>query len=188
VVDVVRRLVEHRLPKLVVAVLQDTRRRPIRFVPVPVRKRQGCQLTCAVAWPRRDHHAGGRAAVADLAAADPGRSPGQARACRSWIYPRAPGFGPGGRARARPTSPATGSAPGPGPQRACWRGHDVRLRLTDGQRAVLGRRAHLIRLTKTGIAWNPRDEDCVACVLEIVEGERPSMRGTVYSVAPVDSA
>jgi hypothetical protein len=41
VVDVVRRLVEHRLPKLVVAVLQDTRRRPIRFVPVPVRKRQG---------------------------------------------------------------------------------------------------------------------------------------------------
>jgi hypothetical protein len=60
VVDVVRRLVEHRLPKLVVAVLQDTRRRPIRFVPVPVRKRQGCQLTCAVAWPRRDHHAGGR--------------------------------------------------------------------------------------------------------------------------------
>lgn len=120
VVDVVRRLVEHRLPKLVVAVLQDTRRRPIRFVPVPVRKRQGCQLTCAVAWPRRDHHAGGRAAVADLAAADPGRSPGQAIACRSWIYPRAPGFGPGGRARARPTSPATGSAPGPGPQQACW--------------------------------------------------------------------
>lgn len=67
-------------------------------------------------------------------------------------------------------------------------GHDIRLHLADEQRAVLGRRAHLIRPTKNGIAWNPRDEDCVACVLEIVESERPSLRGTVYSVAPVDSA
>jgi hypothetical protein len=44
---------------------------------------------------------------------------------------------------------------------------DVRRRLTDQRRAVLGARPNLIRLTKKGIAFNPQDEDCVACVIEV---------------------
>lgn len=59
---------------------------------------------------------------------------------------------------------------------------DVRSRLTDQRRAVLGARANLIRLTKNGIAFNPRDEDCVACVIEVVDSMQPHMAGTVFSV------
>jgi hypothetical protein len=48
---------------------------------------------------------------------------------------------------------------------------EVRRRLTGQRRAVLGARPNLIRLTKSGIAFNPRDEDCVACVIEVA-GQR----------------
>jgi hypothetical protein len=54
---------------------------------------------------------------------------------------------------------------------------DVRRRLTDRRRAVLGARPNLIRLTKNGIAFNPRDEDCVACVIEVACGNQPRMTG-----------
>jgi hypothetical protein len=65
---------------------------------------------------------------------------------------------------------------------------DVRRRLTDQRRAVLGARANLIRLTKNGIAFNPRDEDCVACVIEAAGGTQPRMTGTVLSVEPQELA
>jgi len=61
---------------------------------------------------------------------------------------------------------------------------DVRSRLTDQRRAALGARANLIRLTKNGIAFNPRDEDCVACVIEVAGSNQPRMTGTVFSVEP----
>jgi hypothetical protein len=61
---------------------------------------------------------------------------------------------------------------------------DVRRRLTDQRRAVLGARPNLIRLTKNGIAFNPRDEDCVACVIEVAGSKQPRMTGTVFSVEP----
>lgn len=54
---------------------------------------------------------------------------------------------------------------------------DVRRRLTDQRRAVLGARPNLIRLTKDDIAFNPRDEDCVACVVEVADGRQPRMTG-----------
>jgi hypothetical protein len=63
---------------------------------------------------------------------------------------------------------------------------DVRRRLKDERRAVLGPRRQLIRLTTNRIAWNPRDEDCVACVVEVADAARPRMTGTVYSVVPRD--
>jgi hypothetical protein len=59
---------------------------------------------------------------------------------------------------------------------------EVRRRLTDQRRAVLGARPNLIRLTKNGIAFNPRDEDCVACIIEVAGGNQPRMTGTVFSV------
>jgi hypothetical protein len=61
---------------------------------------------------------------------------------------------------------------------------DVRRRLTDQRRAVLGARPNLIRLTKNGIAFNPRDEDCVACVIEVAGSKQPRMTGTVFSIEP----
>ena len=66
---------------------------------------------------------------------------------------------------------------------------DVRRRLRDKHRAVLGLRRQLIRLTTNRIAWNPRDDDCVACVVEVVEvvaAAQPRMTGTVHSVVPRD--
>jgi hypothetical protein len=65
---------------------------------------------------------------------------------------------------------------------------DVRRRLADGRHAVLGARPQLIRPTAKGIAWNPRDEDCVACHLELAVGDQARMTGAVYSVVPCDSA
>jgi hypothetical protein len=61
---------------------------------------------------------------------------------------------------------------------------DVRSRLTDQRLAVLGARPSLIRLTKNDIAFNPRDEDCVACVIEVSDGDQPRMTGTVFSAQP----
>lgn len=61
---------------------------------------------------------------------------------------------------------------------------DVRRWLTDQRRAVLGARPNLIRLTKNGIVFNPRDEDCVAFVIEVADGNQPCMTGTVFSVEP----
>jgi hypothetical protein len=61
---------------------------------------------------------------------------------------------------------------------------EVRRRLTDQRRAVLGVRPNLIRLTKNGMAFNPRDEDCVACVIEVTDGSEPRLTGTVLSVEP----
>lgn len=63
---------------------------------------------------------------------------------------------------------------------------DVRRRLRDKRRAVLGLRRQLIRLTTNRIAWNPRDDDCVACVVEVVAAAQPRMTGTVHSVVPRD--
>jgi hypothetical protein len=65
---------------------------------------------------------------------------------------------------------------------------DVRRRLTDRRRAALGARPNLIRLTKNDIAFNPRDEDCVACVIEVAGGNQPRMTGTVFSVEPQEPA
>lgn len=65
---------------------------------------------------------------------------------------------------------------------------DVRRRLTDQRRAVLGGRPNLIRLTTNDIAFNPRDEDCVACVVEITDSNQPRMTGTVFSVEPKEPA
>jgi len=65
---------------------------------------------------------------------------------------------------------------------------DVRRRLTDQRRAALGARRNLIRLTKNGIAFNPRDEDCVACVIEVAGSNQPRMTGTVFSVEPQEPA
>ena len=53
---------------------------------------------------------------------------------------------------------------------------------------MLGARADLIRLTKNGIAFNPRDEDCVAFVIEVADGNQPRMTGTVVGVEPQESA
>jgi hypothetical protein len=53
---------------------------------------------------------------------------------------------------------------------------------------VLGARPNLIRLTKNGIAFNPRDEDCVACVIEVAGSKQPRMTGTVFSVEPQEPA
>jgi hypothetical protein len=61
---------------------------------------------------------------------------------------------------------------------------DARRRLTDQRRAVLGPRKNLIWLTKNGIAFNPRDEDCVACVIEVTDSGQPHMAGTVFKVKP----
>lgn len=61
---------------------------------------------------------------------------------------------------------------------------DVRHRLTDQHQSVLGPRENLIWLTKNGIAFNPRDEDCVACLIEVAEGGQPRMTGTVLRVEP----
>jgi hypothetical protein len=66
--------------------------------------------------------------------------------------------------------------------------NDVRRRLTDRRRAVLGTRPNLIRLTKNDIAFNPRDEDCVACVIEVATSKQPRMTGTVFSVEPQEPA
>jgi hypothetical protein len=63
---------------------------------------------------------------------------------------------------------------------------DVRRRLRDERRAVLGLRRQLIRLTTNRIAWNPRDDDCVACVIEVAAAAQPRMTGTVHSVVPRD--
>lgn len=65
---------------------------------------------------------------------------------------------------------------------------DVRRRLREERRAMLGPRRQLIRLTTNRIAWNPRDDDCVACVTEVASGAQPRMTGTVHSVVPRDSA
>jgi hypothetical protein len=65
---------------------------------------------------------------------------------------------------------------------------DVRRRLTDQRRAVLGARPNLIRPTKNGIAFNPQDEDCVACVIEVADGNQPRMTGTVFGVKPREPA
>jgi hypothetical protein len=65
---------------------------------------------------------------------------------------------------------------------------EVRRRLTDRRRAVLGARTNLIRLTKNGIAFNPRDEDCVACVIEVASSNRPRMTGTIFGVEPQEPA
>jgi hypothetical protein len=59
---------------------------------------------------------------------------------------------------------------------------DVRRRLTDQRQAVLGARPNLIRLTKNGIAFNPRDDDCVACLIEVADSGQPHMAGTVFRV------
>jgi hypothetical protein len=59
---------------------------------------------------------------------------------------------------------------------------EVRRRLADQRRAVLGTRLDLIRLTKNGIAFNPRDEDCVACVIEVAGSNQPRMTRTVFGV------
>lgn len=56
--------------------------------------------------------------------------------------------------------------------------------LTDQRRAVLGPRQNLIRLTKKGIAFNPRDEDCVACIIEVADSNQPHLAGTVFNVEP----
>lgn len=64
---------------------------------------------------------------------------------------------------------------------------DIRRRLRDERRAVLGLRRQLIRLTTNRIAWNPRDQDCVACIVEDTNVGQPRMTGTVYSVIPRDS-
>jgi hypothetical protein len=53
---------------------------------------------------------------------------------------------------------------------------------------VLGARPNLIRLTKNGIAFNPRDEDCVACIIEAAGSNQSRMTGTVFSVEPLESA
>ena len=52
---------------------------------------------------------------------------------------------------------------------------------------MLGLRRQLIRLTTNRIAWNPRDQDCVACIVEDTNVGQPRMTGTVYSVIPRDS-
>lgn len=59
---------------------------------------------------------------------------------------------------------------------------DVRRRLTDQRQAVLGARPKLIRLTKSGIVFNPRDDDCVACLIEVADSGQPKMAGTVFRV------
>jgi hypothetical protein len=61
---------------------------------------------------------------------------------------------------------------------------DVRCRLTGQRRAVLAARANLIRLTKNDIAFNPRDEDGVASVIEVASSNQPRMTRTVFSVEP----
>jgi hypothetical protein len=63
---------------------------------------------------------------------------------------------------------------------------EVRRRLTDQRGAVLGIRPNLIRLTKNGMAFNPRDEDCVACVIEVADGDEPRLTGTVLGVESRD--
>jgi hypothetical protein len=65
---------------------------------------------------------------------------------------------------------------------------EVRRRLTDQRRAVLGTRPNLIRLTKNGIAFNPRDEDCVACLIELTGSNEPRMTGTLFGVEPQEPA
>jgi len=65
---------------------------------------------------------------------------------------------------------------------------DVRRRLTDRHRAVLGARTNLVRLTKNDIAFNPRDEDCVAFVIEVADGNQPRKTGIVCSVDPQEPA
>jgi hypothetical protein len=65
---------------------------------------------------------------------------------------------------------------------------DVRHRLTDQRRAVLGARPNLIRLTKNDVAFNPQNEDCVACVIEVAGSNQPRMTGTVFSVEPQEPA
>jgi hypothetical protein len=65
--------------------------------------------------------------------------------------------------------------------------NDVRRRLANNHQAVLGARPKLIRSTTKGIAWNPRDEDCVACLLELTGGDQARMTGAVYAVVPRDS-
>jgi hypothetical protein len=66
--------------------------------------------------------------------------------------------------------------------------NDVRRQLSDQRRAVLGARPNIIRVTKNGIAFNPRDEDCVACVIELADSDQPHMAGIVLSVEPRKSA
>jgi hypothetical protein len=65
--------------------------------------------------------------------------------------------------------------------------NEVRRRLADDRHAVLGARPQLIRSTAKGIAWNPRDEDCVACLLELTGGDQARMTGAVYAVVSRDS-
>jgi hypothetical protein len=65
---------------------------------------------------------------------------------------------------------------------------DVSSRLADERRAVLGARPQLIRLTPQRIAWNPRDEDCIACLLELTGADEARMTGAVYRVVPHDRA
>jgi hypothetical protein len=64
---------------------------------------------------------------------------------------------------------------------------DVRRRLWDQGRAVLGARQQLIRLTPHRIAWNPRDADCIACLIELTDGDETRMTGAVYAVVGRDS-
>jgi hypothetical protein len=59
-------------------------------------------------------------------------------------------------------------------------------RLLSAHQGVLGSRT-VARLTQHGVKWDPRDEDCVACVVTADPDGPPSMSGELFSVVVADS-
>lgn len=66
---------------------------------------------------------------------------------------------------------------------------DVRAALA-GATPALGARAHLVRATANGVAWNPADDRCVGIVVEVLPGAEIRIEGAVGSArsrpTPVD--
>ena len=66
-------------------------------------------------------------------------------------------------------------------------GGDEVVHRLGGQPSALGTRK-LVRVTAGGIAWNPRDEGCVACVIEAEPAGEPGMSGELFAVSDADDA
>jgi hypothetical protein len=61
----------------------------------------------------------------------------------------------------------------------------VAERLHSGRQAVLGAR-RFVRTTGSGLAWNPRDDDCCAAAISAEPDGSPGMSGELFEVRPTD--
>jgi hypothetical protein len=61
----------------------------------------------------------------------------------------------------------------------------VAERLHSACQAVLGARP-FVRTTASGLAWNPRDDDCCAAAISAKPDGSPEMSGEVFEVRPTD--